>query len=402
MNATIAAVIPTRHRADLALNAVRSLKDQGVGIDIYVSDNSASPEPLQTELSGRDSVTYLRPPAELAMPEHWNWALEQALARSTATHFTVHYDRKFSKPGHWDRLAAIAEAWPDRLIAFPVDHVSHVPPPLRLWQTPWTGRLYEVATARVAALVASGRVEAMAHCVPVLSNCLVPRPILERIADRFRNYCQSTGPDSAFMSRFLALEQNYLFDDQASGIVYASDRSNGLGYLTGKGGDFPDFIKTLDDRPWLDAAPLPGVSLGQNMLYHEYELVRAEVGDRLPPLELEGVLAELAASLRWVTDPNRKAELWQWFRRQGYRGRWPQPLPPQAWRSTLHQIGWRWRMRRGQVPPHICGFAFPTDAAAIEAALLYPRQRQEDDSHVALLQASVVGRTGRSAPPVPQ
>src|SRR3954469_3804894 len=123
MPASLAALIPTRNRPDLAMNAVRSLKDQGVDIDLYVSDNSAAEGALRAFCEA-EGVTYLRPPAELSMPEHWDWALRQALERSPATHFTLHYDRKFSKPGHWDRIRALADRRPDQLIAFPVDHSS--------------------------------------------------------------------------------------------------------------------------------------------------------------------------------------------------------------------------------------------------------------------------------------
>jgi hypothetical protein len=396
MTFSLAAIVPTRNRPALAMNAIRSLKDQGVAIDLYVSDNSADDEPLRAFCEAAESVTYLRPPAELSMPEHWDWALREALERSPASHFTVHYDRKYSKPGAWDRIAAIAAAHPDRLIAFPIDHVSHVPPPLRLWQTPWTGNLYEIATQRVAALTAAGRVEDMGHALPLLSNCVVSRESLARIAARFGNVCHSTGPDSAFLCRFLALEDVYLFDDRAAGILYGSERSNGIGYLSGKGGDFADFLSLFDDRSWLDAAPVPGVNLGQNMLYHEYERVRRETGGRLPPLDRQAVLAELGRSLRWVAEPERKAALLERLGRAGHDGQEPPPLAKQGWRSRVHQHLWRGRIRAGRVPPNISGFAFRNDAAALKAALRYPRQADGRADHLAPLNPTEVS-DGRPA-----
>ncbi|MFL6859177.1 MAG: glycosyltransferase family 2 protein [Allosphingosinicella sp.] len=389
MSASLAALIPTRNRPDLAMNAVRSLKDQGVDIDLYVSDNSAAEGALRAFCEA-EGVTYLRPPAELSMPEHWDWALRQALERSPATHFTLHYDRKFSKPGHWDRIRALADRRPDRLIAFPIDHSSRVPPPLRIWQAPWTGKLYEIETARVALLLATGRVVEAAHALPILSNCVVPRGALDAIAARFGDICNSTGPDSAFMCRFLALEDRYLFADRPTGIVYASERSNGMGYLSGKGGDFADFLDTFGDREWLGAAPLPGLNLGQNMLYHEYEIVRRETGDRLPPLDRAGVLAELGQALRWVDDPARRAALLERLRREGYDGPVPGRLPRRRVRSRIVQFLWRHRARRGWAPPHICGFAFRSDEAAIAAGLRFPRAAQADADHLALLRPAEI------------
>ena len=47
MTATIAALIPTRNRADLAQAAVQSLLDQDCPIEIFVSDNSTSESGLR-------------------------------------------------------------------------------------------------------------------------------------------------------------------------------------------------------------------------------------------------------------------------------------------------------------------------------------------------------------------
>jgi hypothetical protein len=305
----IAVVIPTRNRASYAIGAVRSLLDQKISLDIFVSDNSTNPDQLRDFCRGEPRVRYLRPSAELSMGEHWDWALRQAMALSPASHFAIHYDRKLSKPGVWADLAAAESKRPDLLMTFPVDFVAHHPPPLRVWQTPWTGRLFLVRTARVAELLSKGQVEAISHALPVLSNCVVPRAVLQSILERFGNLCSSTGPDIAFMIRFLALNDRYVHFDRAAGILYGSVRSNGLGYLRGSGGDYADFLKLWGDRAWLQASPVPGVAVGSNMLFHEYELVRRETGDSLPPLDLAGVLNDLGGGLRWVHDPRMKAHL---------------------------------------------------------------------------------------------
>src|SRR5688572_21373546 len=94
----IAIVIPTRNRPQLAINAVKSLLDQDCEIDIFVADNSSSPDGLPDFC--RDSgVHYLRPGSELSMPENWDFAVRRAMEISDASHFSVHYDRKFSRPG---------------------------------------------------------------------------------------------------------------------------------------------------------------------------------------------------------------------------------------------------------------------------------------------------------------
>src|SRR5687768_6988911 len=151
---TIAAIIPTRNRARLAMNAARSLLDQDSRLDIYVCDNSSSPGPLDEFCRNEPRFTCLRPDRELSLGENWDWAMRQAMERSAATHFTIHYDRKHSRAGSWDRLTALASLFPDQLISFPLDQITDRPPPLRLWQTPWTGKAFSITTARLAALIA--------------------------------------------------------------------------------------------------------------------------------------------------------------------------------------------------------------------------------------------------------
>jgi glycosyltransferase involved in cell wall biosynthesis len=389
--AKLAVVIPTRNRPDFAVAAVRSLLDQDVELDIYLSDNSADPEPLRAYCARERRATWLRPERELAMPDHWEWALQEVLNRSAASHVSVHYDRKISKPGEWRRLAAAAERHPATLLTYSVDQVCHWPPPIRVWQAPWTGRLFAIETAVTASAIAEGRFADVAQALPILSNCVVPRETLEAIAAHFGDICKSTGPDSAFMSRFLALAGRYIHLDRATGIIYGGHRSNGLGYLRGSGGDFPDFLETFGNRSWLEAAPLPGINLGQNMLYHEYELARRASGDRLPPLDRAAAIAEMAGSLVFVDAPELRTQLVALLRHEGWTGEEPAPFPPRTTvMDRLQRTMERRALWRRDPPPHICGFAYRSEDAALNAALRYPRRSEEAAAHLAGLLAEEV------------
>jgi hypothetical protein len=389
MTVTLAAVIPTRDRTPLAMNAVRSLLDQDCEIDIYVSDNSSSLDETLRDFCLTDPrAHYLRPSHELAVAEHWDWALRQAMESSTATHFTVHHDRKWSKAGAWRPLLSVAARRPETLVSFGVDFIADTPPPLRVWQTPWTGRAFLIRTMRAATLIAQARVTEIVHGLPLLTNCIVPRTILQTMIDRFGDVCRSTGPDLAFVSRFLTLHDEYLHADRAPGILYASDRSTNMGYFRGSGGDFPEFRRLFGDGPWLDAAPIPGVNLGCNMLFHEYELARRETGDRLPPLQRTACLDDLAAALRWIEEPRTRDGLLQILREHGWRGSIAPPHPERSWRTVVRQKVWMFLGDRLAIaPPHITGFAFHDDAEALRSALRFPRKQQSSFGHLALLDA---------------
>ncbi|MEA2329711.1 MAG: hypothetical protein QOE68_4670 [Thermoanaerobaculia bacterium] len=387
MTVALAAVIPTRNRAPLAVNAVRSLLDQDCDIEIYVSDNSPSPDAALRDFCLTDTrVHYLKPPHDLALGDHWDWAIRQAMESSRATHFTIHHDRKWSKRDAWCPLLTIAARRPDMLVTFGVDSITDTPPPLRVWQTPWTGNVFVMRTKRAAELIAHARVTEIVHGLPLLTNCIVPRSILESMMGRFGSVCCSTGPDLAFFARFLALHDQYLHADRSPGILYAPHRSNNMGYLRGIGGDFGEFRRLFGDGPWLDAAPIPGVNLGNNMLFHEYELARRETGDRLPPLDRAACLEDLAAALRWVEDPLAKERSLQLLRERGWNGSIPKPHPTRRWRTALRQNVWMFLGERLAIaPPHITGFAFRDDEEALRYALRFPRRRQRSTDHLALL-----------------
>lgn len=428
---SLAVVIPTRNRAGLAAAAARSLLGQkDCRLEVFVSDNSSSEgergrlaDFCRSEADPR--LVYMRPPRSLAMAEHWDWAVGQALERSSATHLTVHYDRKVSKPGRLGPLTRMAARHPDRLFTFTVDLVAAVPPPAVLYQTPWTGKLYEVKTSRVVELTTRGRVYDMGQAFPVMSNCLIPRHVLERIRALFGDICNSTGPDSCFTYRFCATEDGYLHLDRPLGIVYASHRSNGATYLKGKtDGDFGDFLKTWGGRSWLEAAPIPGINLGQNMLYHEYELVRRAVGgDRFPPIDLNCYLRDLAAALKWVEDPEARDALRALLEERGWReesaaephaqaasacacppARRPLRVrlaPSNVVASARTRARNRWEVlkrRQGLVlfladylgikPPHIHCFTFDGDDEALRYALSCPRRPEPVNPYILALEPS--------------
>jgi len=386
----IAAVIPTRNRAPLAVAAVRSLLEQDCPIEIFLSDNSTSPDELRAFCRDEPRVHYLRPERELAMGEHWDWGVRQAMERSDATHFTLHYDRKYSKPMAWGAMAAVAISRPGMLVSYSFDSVNDDPPPLRLWQPEWTGKVVLVQSARIAALLAAGRILDPANALPVLTNCVVPREILDEMTGRFGDVCHSAGPDSCFLARFLTIRDSFLYYDRTVAVTYASHRSAGAGLFRHSGGDFPDWRKTLGQRPLFDAAPIPGLTLGQNILFHEYELVRRETGDRLPPIDHAGYLDELGRTLAWVRDPATRGELHRVLVEHGWKG---EPVPPRRrpFAALLRDRVMRFLIEHfGLVPSHVSGYAFPDDATALHYALKYPRRRTAGTRHLAPLQATEI------------
>jgi hypothetical protein len=371
-------VIPTRNRAELAILAIRALLAQPCDLQVLVSDNSTSSSEVETlaafcDAAGDARLVRLRPPRELSMPAHWEWALRQATERFDSTHFTIHYDRKTFRPGHLALLTDLAARFPGELITYPSDYTGGDERHVTLWQAPATGRLYAIRTQRIAQLFAEGRWAVTAQAAPILANCVVPRATLDRIRARFGSTCDSIAPDSCFWFRFSALEERSLHFDRSLSVLHHAQFGHGYHY---QHGDVAYFRKPFGDVPWLTAAPIPGLDLGLNALYHEYELVRRETGDRLPPIDRDGYLRDLASFIPLLPDPSARAGMLAVLRQHGFT----EPVPPTvaparpSWKSRLKQRLVRLAADHlGRAPRDLSGFAFRSAAQALREAMKYPR-----------------------------
>ncbi len=400
----IAAAIPTRNRAEMAIEAIRCLRAQpGCDLHVFVSDNSsdeAEVRRLADFCAGLDDPTiiYERAPGNLPQGASWDWAIRQALRRTGASHATVHYDRKIFRPGEATFLFAAADRFPDSVITYLTDSVAAEPPPLRLWQTEWTGRLYRLKTARTLEVTARGDAFDLGQLLPILSNCIVPRSVVDSIVERFGDLCTSTTADSCFAYRFCALHDDYLHLDRPLSVLYGSHRSAAIGYLSGGGGDFADYRETWGREEWLDAGAIPGLNLGYNMLFHEYELVRREAGGRLPPLDRERCLRDLARGLSWIRDPGEKSRLRKLLEQHGWEGE--DSSADAAERSSLPRRFYR-RLRQSaqllladrfhKVPRSITGFRFRSDEEALRYAVKYPSRPVATAAHLAIAEPAEAG-----------
>jgi len=348
MTISVAILIPTRNRADLAIDAIRSLlaiADPRL-VHVIVSNNSSEPEHVRRladycQSSADKRLIHVRPLRTLSMAEHWDWAIGEALAQSPATHLALHYDRRVSKPS-LSLLFDVAARRPDLPVTYLIDHVHEWQGRFFVHRMKWSDGVYEIRTSRALELASQGLLTDLWQAFPVLVNCVTPRSVLERVRGHFGNFCVSSSPESCFGFRFSAIAETYLHFDRPLGIHYGSGRSNGLGLLRGEtSGAFGDFLRLHGDRPWLDAAPIPGLSLGQNIFYHEYMLLRRDVGpDRFPPVEMEGYLKDLARGLQFVSDPDRRSDMRELLVSHGWKGEAALPAPS-------HRLHMRDRLRAG-------------------------------------------------------
>jgi hypothetical protein len=388
-------IIPTRNRPALAIQAARSaLAEAGFELCILVSDNSAPGDgvrPLERDCrdSGDVRLHYMRPPKAMALPAHWDWALDQALALTDATHFSVQYDRKLWKPGELSTLWQACLSSPEILLSFPNDVVLPSGERFICGQVGGTGRLYRMACERVIELTARGMVPQIGHTFPILSNCIVPRAAFERIRAAFGNLCDSSTPDAAFSFRFCALESSFHYWDRAPAVVHAFGLSNALSFFSGiPGGTWDDFVRLWGEKPYLDAAPIPDLNLGLNVCFHEYNLVRSTAaGKHFPAIERDGYLRELARALSDIEDPAQRERMRARLQAHGWREEVSPPLPlprPGAARLLRRLAGRLLRsvgLRRPQLPP-----TFASEAEAVAFLIDHPQPRLSHNPEIEIME----------------
>jgi hypothetical protein len=322
-------VIATRNRPGFAAANIRSILSQDGDFVLVVSDNSERAEDRdELERICSDAhdprLVYIRTPKSLTMPGHWDWAMEQALAKTDATHLGIQYDRRLWKPGAIRLLTAAIAAAPEMTTIYGWDSVFASDEHSVASRLRASGGLYAIRTSEIIERCARSEIVELEQVYPALANCIVPRGTFERIRTKFGSICDSDTPDAAFLFRVCAVDEVLHHYDRALIITYGYTFSNGWAYFRGhQSGAWADWIKLWGDRPWIEAAPIPGLSLGYNVMFHEYNLVRRVAGDRFPPIDQDRYLNHLGSSLSYISDLEERSKMREILKAHG----WREPAP---------------------------------------------------------------------------
>ncbi len=337
-------VIPTRNRATIAMNAIRSVLEQQVeNVRVMVSDNSTS-ETDRSALadfcatSSDRRLRYVAPPESLSMSVHWEWAIREALQFYPASHFLYLTDRMMLRAGALREVLSLAALYPDNVISYNHDRIIDNTEPIRVEQYPATERLLAIDTLRLSWLLS----QAVIHpAVPRMLNCVVPRSVLNRIRERFGGVFSSISPDFNFCCRCLEVEHSILYYDKAPIFHYALDRSNGASVTRGEMTiDNADFTVNLpvDNSLRNFATPIPQLNTAINAAFHEYFLIRQQTNsERFFEVDREMYLQANAREIQEVIDPALRAERLSLLAANGYRNEIKNSRVPDAAESTFTQ-----------------------------------------------------------------
>lgn len=313
-------VIPTRNRAQLAMNAIRSVLNHPV--QILVSDNSTAESELESFCAslGESRLSYIRPPRSFGMPDHWQWAIEQALANYDASHFSYLTDRMMFRTGGLREVLELADLYPDKVITYNHDRICDNRRPIRVEEYEVTEKLLEVESPHLLELCSQAILH---HGLPRMLNCIVPRRVLEGLRNRFGNTFSSIAPDFNFCFRCLDQEDSILFYDKSPMFHYALDRSLGA---TGTRGESTPELTDFESNLPVDsvnrnyATPIPSLITATNAVFNEYLVYKQQTQSaRFPEVNVQNYLRANATEVAEISDPQLRAQTFALLERHGYR-----------------------------------------------------------------------------------
>ncbi|MBD0326283.1 MAG: hypothetical protein ICV68_07625 [Pyrinomonadaceae bacterium] len=233
--------------------------------------------------------------------------MQQAL-ESDCSHFTILSDRMLFKRGQLPTVLEIARQYPDQIVCYMHDKVIDFAAPYTVELHDWTGKLYQVTSARLLTLSAESVI--YDRSTPRMLNCLVPRAVLTAIKERFGTIFSSIAPDWNFCYRALEVVDSILFFSKSVLVQYALSQSNGQGAERGiKNRAFEDFLKNLPTALNADA-PFPEIITVWNAIIHEYCFTKQETQSaKFPELNMEKYVEALAVGISWIEDPEVRGEM---------------------------------------------------------------------------------------------
>ena len=372
-------IVPTRNRAALAKNAIRSVLEQaGDNVRLLVSDNSTLPNEIR-ELNSfctglRDArLRYVTPPEPLAMPPHWEFAVNFALTHYDATHFVILTDRMMFRAGMLATVKRIVAEKPDAVLSYNDDMVHDKTSPVRLERKKLTGQVLDLDSAQLLYLSSIG---VYPQALPRMLNCVVPRTMLDAIRTRFGDVYTSVAPDLCHAYRCLALCDHIRYYDAPVMVQYGFAKSNGTGYYDKQTNDaWTDFNRNAGPRGLTFASPIPEICSNLNIVYHEYCFVRQQANDdaRFPAVDWRRYVHAIAQDIDYCANPHVREQLFATLRKHAgddLAGWSPTAPPPSPQRSVAKRV-WASFRKAADLALTPLGFqsydgAFKNTAAALQ------------------------------------
>jgi len=303
-------VIPTRNRPEMAAMAIRSaLRQDFQDLEVVVSDNSSPDVAPKLEatvgtLADR-RVRYVRPPRELTMGEHWDFALNET--RGEYVGYLT--DRMAFHRSALTRLSQEISTHQLDVLSYSSSGILEVAPPYRLQRPPFTGRTESYESTWVVKLLS---LSVPPWGVPCMLNSFARRTLLAEMQSAYGPFMASVAPDIASCMHFLDHVDRFSYLDLPLMVSHGHASSNGAGFGTGRLNESArEFTAMIQRQGGLPYAPIPEIANNHNIRTHEYCRMRAsQKSGRFVDLDLSAYCDEMAAELALQGD-RAQPEGWQ-------------------------------------------------------------------------------------------
>ncbi|HET7467790.1 MAG TPA: glycosyltransferase family A protein [Candidatus Dormibacteraeota bacterium] len=291
-------VIPTRNRPELAAIALRSVLGQDFqDFEVVVSDNSGEEDAgrLRAEVAkaADDRVRYVRPPGELDMGEHWEFAVGQA--RGEYVGYLT--DRMAFRRDALSILHGEITARGSEVVSYSSSGILEVQSPYRLQRPPFSGRTETFRSDWVVSLLAHSVAPWGAPC---MLNSFASRQLIAAMTSVYGTLMASIAPDAAFCVHVLDHVDRFDYVDRPLMVSFGHAWSNGAGFGSGQLNDSSrEFAQRVARRGGLPFAPIPEIVNNLNIRANEYGRMRSEQrSGRFVELDIRSYCDELAAELQ--------------------------------------------------------------------------------------------------------
>lgn len=272
-------VIPTRNRPHLLKSAIDSVLNQDfTDFELIISDNSneKSSAEVRKLMSGYDDkrINYVRPPSELPMCDHWEWALNL----TSGEYVSVLYDRAVFK---YSALSAIhkeiiTHAFPEAVV-FKRDFLTGDDPPYYLEQIRHTDKVYWFSAGDAVDMFSKAIIPSF---FPLMTNSFSKGSLQKRMRETFGAvFGGAPDPTNCFCYHSLDLIEKYLCIDSSFIILHGEKFSTGKYTLLGKVSETTkDYFKLMENKGGYKYTPIPMIDefvpLPLNFIYEEYYMVK--------------------------------------------------------------------------------------------------------------------------------
>lgn len=287
---TFSIVIPTRNRAGLLRSALTTAMRQTVDdYEVVVVDNSSDDDTRRmVDEVGDGRVRYVRTDRVLALPDNWEFGVEQARGEWV----TLLADDDGLVPSLLERAGAhLGDARAVSWTRAAYRHPDVAKAAVRNWLTvyPFSGAADVVASApelrRLFERRERPRVPHERPPLPKMLDCLAHRDVLRRMREARGRVFGRPGPDYAFCAAYLALEPSFVALDLPLCVVGVAAQSIGAGFDRDTT-QAREFVREFRQEALFEFVPLSSVT-NANIIAESMLRVKSELPSQLDAVDLD-------------------------------------------------------------------------------------------------------------------